>query len=138
MLVQDTGIAVSSHMKEVNKALFLNNILTSENANEITLITLDLSACLKKEDAQGIRMSQGRNELPTLKLLPVNSITEKMNRKRKVDSLIDENCEQSKSKQSRKDDKNEESFKITFNLNSTLGFYCHTKKHRHRSYCVTF
>ena len=58
MLVQDTGIAVSSYMKEVNKALFLNNILTSENANEITLITLDLSAYLKNEDAQGIRISQ--------------------------------------------------------------------------------
>ena len=54
MLVQDTGIAVSSYMKEVNKALLLNNILTSENANEITLITLDLSAHLNNEDVQCI------------------------------------------------------------------------------------
>ena len=96
------------------------------------VIPSDLSACLKKEDAPGIRTSQGRNELPTLKLLPVNSTSENVNMTRKGDSLIDDDCEQSNFKQSRKDDKNKESCKIASNLNSPPGFYCYAKKHRHR------
>ena len=124
------GNAVS--IREESKSEIMNKVQDDSSINNFSITPVAPSCGIETG------LSKASNESPTLEMLPVNSIAEKMNGKRKVEPLIDENCEQGKSKQLRKDVKNEESFKITFNINSPLGFYCYTKKHRHRSYCVMF
>ena len=87
------GVSVS--IREESNFEIMNDAQCDSSISNFSITSVGLSYGV---DTGSSKVS---NESPTFKLLPVDSITEKMNEKRKVDPLIDENYEQSKSKQSR-------------------------------------